>query len=76
MRRNRNSAGGAGDTVAVLDPGREPLTRTESNAFPPAAPLYGRLCDVCGHLELDENPLLLDLRIECPACAVRIGSQS
>ena len=76
MRRNRTPAGGAGDTTRVLDPGRVPPWWPESNAFPPAAPLYGRLCDVCGHLELDENPLLLDLRIECPACAVRIGSQS
>jgi hypothetical protein len=34
-------------------------------------PIYGRVCDRCGHLELSENPLLVIGHRECPRCTVR-----
>jgi rubrerythrin len=37
--------------------------------------LYGWLCEVCGHLELGEDPLLIVGWRECPSCSVR-GSRN
>jgi hypothetical protein len=41
-----------------------------------APPLYGRVCDVCGHYELSEDPLLVVGWRQCPSCTVRDGQQA
>jgi hypothetical protein len=39
-------------------------------------PLYGRVCDVCGHYELSEDPLLVVGWRKCPSCSVRNGGHA